>query len=236
LFLPYAHEAIELQQRYQSAVQNYLTVVSNTVNIGFVAGDEEPRLNNAILSFKRTHPDARFNIIKCPESEAIQLLDDKVSNITIIRELTDSVPHKYSRKTCYCSKLSAYMSKEHPFAQRDVLSVKELRNESFILPHRPSIAYDLTLALCKEEGFEPTFTFNNVKQSVMLHALSSNYGIALLFTPPSPYNEIEDEFETLGICHVDLDVDITTHVNIVYSDSRLNPLESAFVEHLSSFY
>jgi hypothetical protein len=128
------------------------------------------------------------------------------------------------------------MSKKHPFASRDVLSIKDLRNECFILPHRSGIAYNLVLELCAKEGYEPTFAFNGVKQSVMLHALSNNYGIALLFTPPAPYNEIESEFEALGICHVNLDVEYVTYVNIVYAESRLNPLETAFVQHLSSFY
>lgn len=236
LLLPYAKQAVELQNNFTDTIQSYLTIMNETINIGYIPSDEEERVNKAIIAFKASHPNARFKIIQSNELEAFQMLNDNICNIIFVRERDMQMVDGRSRKLCYTSTLSVYMSENSPLHNKDELSIEELQNENFILPEQHNLPHEFTIELCHQAGFEPLSAFHGVKQSVMIHALSNGFGIALLLTPPPPFDDIEKTLSLYGIIHVKLKQRVTSSINIVYESARLNALEKEFVDTVGKMY
>lgn len=87
------------------------------------------------------------------------------------------------------------VSRSHPFAAHDTVSLSELSSENFISYYNTISHRVLSDRLCKDIGnFEPNYIYETHDEYVVLHLVSQNKGVTLIpekFYLSRPYDNIK---------------------------------------------
>lgn len=78
--------------------------------------------------------------------------------------------------------------RDHHLAERDSVSMGDLRNERIIVWSPPGVSHytDFILGTCRSAGFEPSFTINPVQGTPPVTAVLDNDGVAFVTAPAGP--------------------------------------------------
>lgn len=84
--------------------------------------------------------------------------------------------------------LRVAVPRDHPLAERDSVSLRDLRNERIIVWAPPGVSNytDFILSACRSAGFEPVFTINHVQGTPPVTAVLDNDGVAFVTAPTGP--------------------------------------------------
>lgn len=80
-----------------------------------------------------------------------------------------------------------FVHEAHPFAQKSSISIKELKNEAFILFSEEFTLHDVVLQECNRAGFIPNVVYKSSQWDLIVELVSSQLGITLL--PRSIYEK-----------------------------------------------
>lgn len=152
----------------------------STIRIGALEGhDFEPLLSDYVLSFEELHPEIQINFnIYTPHE-----LTEQIENLDIIfsnnLEYTAANDHAYLK----LDDLSFYLavSKDHPFACKKSITMKELAEEKFLIfpPHVSPAAIQYAISAFKLFDLSPQFLPVENTSSQLLK-ISLNQGVALV--------------------------------------------------------
>ena len=79
------------------------------------------------------------------------------------------------------------VSDKHPFAKKESVKLKDIKNEKFISYYDTISHRILSDRLCKEVGnFQPTYIYETHDENIVLHLVSKNVGVTLI--PEQLYN------------------------------------------------
>ena len=73
-----------------------------------------------------------------------------------------------------------FIHKDHPLAQKEVVSIKELKNEFFILFSEEFTLHDLVIQACNKAGFITNIAFKSSQWDLIVELVASQLGITLL--------------------------------------------------------
>lgn len=73
-----------------------------------------------------------------------------------------------------------FIHKDHPLAQKEVVSIKELKNEAFILFSEEFTLHDLVIQACNKAGFIANVAFKSSQWDLIIELVASQLGITLL--------------------------------------------------------
>lgn len=76
--------------------------------------------------------------------------------------------------------LGLVIYREHPLAKKDIISIKELKGESFILFTEEFTLHDIVLETCKKAGFNTNVAFKSSQWNLIIKLVESQLGITLL--------------------------------------------------------
>jgi DNA-binding transcriptional LysR family regulator len=124
----------------------------------------------------------------------------------------------YVRRTLLERHVIALTPLEHRLAQRDRISITDLRDEPLVFWKRDSVPgfYDALVEQCGQAGFQPRFAELYDLEDAIVMSVSSGNGITILFDKTSvPTGE--------GIAHVPIDdVHIPVDVAYAYAEDRMD--------------
>jgi DNA-binding transcriptional LysR family regulator len=148
-----------------------------TVNVALIFHQTKILMN--LTNFSKIHPDINLIVMENASSVIETLLDTANTDIAIIYEelLEKKYPHTYPIRK---DKLVAIVSKDHPLASRECISVSELKNETFYLFKGDMLMYRYQLHTCIAAGFAPTESHNNLRVKTILDCVAANRGVSLL--------------------------------------------------------
>lgn len=189
-----------IEQRIEERIGDYSSIKSGYLRI--IANAPRPALP-AIARYGELYPNVRIEFALVSWKKAMKQLKDREVDIAVIvmpDANTDLYVH-FLEKTCY----RAFMRKDHPLADHDRVSLKELQNETVIVPEDGSLTQILLHQKSMKLGYSfprliKTATFPVVKEAV-LHGV----GIGLMLSEgqyPStslralPILEFEESFDT----------------------------------------
>lgn len=84
-----------------------------------------------------------------------------------------------------------YVHQDHPLAQKEGVSLIDLRDESFILFTPEFALHDFIIQSCENEGFSPKVSYKSSQWDLIIELVALNLGIALL--PKSIYEKQTNE-------------------------------------------
>ena len=99
--------------------------------------------------------------------------------------LSESVPIQKDLKVIPLTHDSGVLAvnKNKIYADCDAISIRDLKDENFVLLNEQYLLYDDILQLCMEKGFVPNVTAKSSQWDFILKMVESNFGISILPRP-----------------------------------------------------
>ena len=200
-----------------------------------------PRL---VSSFRRDHPQVRFELHQHGEASILQELLDGAADL-ILTSATFGHPQVTWRRLLI-EPLRLVVPPRHPLARRKRIRLAEVADEPFILLREGYALRVLTERLCAEAGFAPKIAFEGEEVETLRALVAAGLGVALLppaRATPTPVRSVDadtaadtdanaDETDPAPQLHV-TDVDSTRELGLAWLTGReLPPASAAFRDHV----
>ncbi len=191
-----------------------------TLNIGIVSSSTNLLYNHTIPSFHQNYPKVRFNIQEANTYQLIELLNQKIIDLAIVRTPFDATNFNVK----YFQKEPMIAIGVAPFLEKK-LSLHQLNNKPLIIYRRFK---DLLLRLFKQEQLE----FNTIAEvdDAKTAILLASTGLGITLVPKSAYRT----FEHLKLFSADvLNSELETCLGVIHrKNETLNSTYIAFIESL----
>ena len=173
-----ASKVIAEYDEISEAVHTDKGFCSGHVHIGFPDVAGTCFFCELIANFSHQYPNIKLHI---REDGSQRILSDVESGALDVGCVVLPVPEDSFDASLFGRDSSCLVvSKDHPLARRDSVSLKELRDESFILLGAEfSTHYDIKTAL-QQAGFEPNIVMLSSQWDFVIQMVRLNYGIAFL--------------------------------------------------------
>lgn len=230
LLLPYARRAVRLQEEYTEAFASRLEIKKNTLTIGAMLGWNQSKISDIMAEFQQKNPEIRINLLNNESDHLLFMIKNGFCDFAFIRERSTSIDDGLSRRLQYKDALMAYLPYNHPLAQKETLTLTELRNESFLMSDDASLSCLVGTQACRDAGFEPDILFKGNREQT-LNYLGKGLGVGLMFgipKTPTLSNEIVD---------IMVDPPIYAYVNLVFqegADSEMSGVKKRFLNFAMS--
>ena len=217
VFYPYAVDILDLRERSQETVKEFINEISGHLHIGYSTVPAEFMLPELIREFKQDYPKTFFTMDVNNTQNIIQRLSDGILDIAIVAR---KIPKKDLEYKILCKdKIVLIVHKGHPFFDRDSVFLEEILNEDFIVREVGSGTRAAVEHAFKNKGFD----FESLNAVAMLsstysikHAVKRHLGIAFMSEMTLTEYECNNEIKAIPVTDLVVEKDIY----VVYSKKR----------------
>lgn len=188
------------------------------ISIGYVGAVMYSFLPEVLKELKVRFPKAYFILKELDNASQIDALHKNIIDIGFVRgplQLNDLESQKIESST-----FSIVLSKSHPLAQKQNLTLMDLQNESFISFSRQCAPpmYNSIKSLFQKNGIEPFIVHETTQINALLRLVESGFGYSIV---PTNINEGHNS----GIVFHELNqYDEKTEVSLIYNNRFLTNL------------
>ncbi len=179
LLLPYVKNVVEQYQAMQEVLETYTQEKNLALHILTIPTMINYEGFSKITEFLKLHPEFT---IQLKEVESIELTDeeliehnDTIHFVRIFEEPSKAVEWLPTEKDYFV----AVLPKNHPFANREMLDLKDLKEENFLLLGPSTNLYQPVLDLCEKAGFEPKISYKGSRIDLIINMIANDMGISI---------------------------------------------------------
>lgn len=176
IILDRSNEAIRMARMASDGVSGELT-------IGYIRGFGQTDLVKILRSFTRSFPNVVLNLLNGNSSVLKEALDRKECNVLLsiagFRSSDDGFKHQYLKSY----PVMGVLYKEHPLANNQHLTYKDLKNENFIMmqpSNRPKDQMEESMLIYERGGYLPNVVRVEGDPETLLLMISAGMGISIL--------------------------------------------------------
>jgi len=225
-FLPRARAILNELRAAKEEVTDRQSSVSGPVNVGVIPTIAPYFLPARISTFCRKYPQASITIFEDVTARLMDRLRGGVVDLAIM-----ALPTRGHDLECFplrTERLFAILPRNHRLARKPSVSLKELRNESFLLLRDDHCFRETAIEVCKRARLIPRVVFESGQFSSILAMVGAGLGIsivpemALERRPDCSFVLVDDEraSRTIGVA--------------VLKGHFLAGVQRAFLTHLQS--
>lgn len=181
--LPYAQSIMHTQFEYSTTLLLKRSGGQGLFSIGSIPAMAQYGITQLLLNFQKVHPDCRFKVTEDDAKNLTGLLASQKCELIFLREpirQPDGPEDELARIPYLTDQLVALLPKGHPLANRDGLTLRELRDEKFCFLKESSMIYDLCRLACQEAGFIPNIVFDSHRLDSIFDMVTYGKCVALL--------------------------------------------------------
>lgn len=104
------------------------------VRIGYVRNAARPVLADFILDMKRRYPDVHLSLVCMEYRELRRAMDEGTVDVALSVNVNPEISHNYRSTFIYSDRFYAVMSKSHPLAKCESISIDDPPDEGLLLP------------------------------------------------------------------------------------------------------
>jgi len=154
-----------------------------TIALGYTALSMfSTALPHAIRQFRRREPNVVMTLRELTSLEQLHELGERTLDVGVLRKVDAGAPKGISIVEWYRTPLVAAIPQDHPWAASDLLSLNDLKNESFIMYPRGAGTgiYWQVIDLCTAAGFRPRVVREVIESSTIIGLVAAGVGIAIV--------------------------------------------------------
>jgi DNA-binding transcriptional LysR family regulator len=154
-----------------------------TIDLGYTALSMfSTALPHAIRQFRRQEPNVVMTLRELTSLEQLHELGERTLDVGVLRKVDASAPKGIDIIEWYRTPLVAAMPRDHPRAASDLLSLNDLKSESFIMYPRGAGTgiYWQVMDLCTAAGFRPRVVREVIESSTIIGLVAAGVGIAIV--------------------------------------------------------
>jgi DNA-binding transcriptional LysR family regulator len=194
-----------------------------TLTVGFIGSAMLTALPGLIGSYRKRFAKVDLRLRELTTSSLVDAIRHGTVDLGFLR---DAGPTEgLTVENVLAERFVIALAKKHPLANRQKISLAELKGEPLILFARElgPLAWDKTIALCETSGFRPTIVQDAPEWLTVLRLVSSGLGFSIA---PACVATIQ----TPGvICRELTKCPISTNIELARRSDHLNPIMEAFL-------
>lgn len=231
MFLGHMQQALQVIEKAQQEIEDYLDPQRGTVKIGFPSSLASHMLPMVISAFREHYPNVQFQLQHGSYRELIDLVAKGTLNLSLIGPVPKGIKH-INGDTLFLEKFVALLPASHPLAEQPKLKLSQLRGDLFVLFPEGYVLRDLVIEACASQGFEPKISFEGDDIDAIKGLVAAGLGITLL-----PEIALNDNIPRSTVkIHFD-DPQVTRSVGIITPATReLTPTEKLFYDFIKTFF
>jgi LysR family transcriptional activator of glutamate synthase operon len=180
-FLPYA---VKFIKDYSDMTYNLSFFNNNhksifTVRIGAIPVLSYSGLISQLTNLQLNNPNIYIDFVEREQSELLKMLDHNQIDFAIA--LIDHLPPDYYEYLPLISEdLGVLCSRKYHLASKKILSLRDLKNESFVLLNSTSGLYKFFIDAFHNVGYTPKINYVSSRHEILLAMVSSSNNLTLL--------------------------------------------------------
>ncbi|MBS4174215.1 LysR family transcriptional regulator [Bacillus sp. FJAT-49736] len=128
--------------------------------------------------FHAAYPKVKLQLVELGAKRITQIIDDNQIDLGIIVLPVDE--EKFNLYPFITDEFVLYIHTEHRLAQKQSITLSELKDEKFILFTEDFTLHDVVIKACNEAGFEPIVSYESTQWDLIVELVSSRMGITIL--------------------------------------------------------
>jgi DNA-binding transcriptional LysR family regulator len=209
LLLPYAKQIVEIQDKYNTVLQNDRATRREVLTVGSIRALAQYEITDIMGSFKKSRPKSTINVIQAVSEELKEMLRQKKCELAFIRS-TNEVDKDLVKIPYVVDTLVAILPSHHSLAKQKTISLRMLAHEDFLLPEKNKALYKLCIDACKKNGVNPQVAHTDAKFENLVDLVIKGMGVALLMKQIALY------VSTPKIAIIDISPNVTSQINLCY--------------------
>lgn len=224
-FLPHARSILQQVETARSEVLEQRADVRGSVTVGAIPTIAPYFMPRCVASFSRKHAEARLRIVEETTPALVESLRSLAIDVAIL-----SLPLRHREFEIFplhTEPLFAVLPPDHPLIEEKALSMKDLRDESFVLLRESHCFRDISVAACTRARVDPQIAFESGQFSSLLGMVAAGVGVSIV-----PEMAVD---RNSACCFVRIsDAQATrTIAAAVLRGRSFNRVQKAFLDHLS---
>lgn len=149
-YLPYAREIVRLCAESETEIENFKSHAPASFIIAVMQNPQYYGMAKYITGFRRAYPDISFSLIEADEFSLYDMFRKKLVNVFPTFSNFHG-PEEFDFMPMVRSSIVAIFPKDHPCAQAQTVSLRQLAGERLLLPTRGGALSNLILTAFKQE-------------------------------------------------------------------------------------
>lgn len=235
IFFIGAEKTLAEAERAKDSAKGFNNQLSGKVTVGALESVVQTRLPRMLATFGIEYPGIKVFIRENTTRSLLEALKKGELDLAIAHEWDDKYfpqledsnpPSGICAKSLYNDELVLAVAKGHPLEKHKAISIRELREESFVSFKEGSRLRSLVYAACIREGFEPIITYECASPRILV---AEGLGISIL-----PRLMAETPGPSISI--IPLDLPLSRSVAIFSFEGRyLSPAADIFMRYAEKY-
>jgi LysR family transcriptional regulator, transcription activator of glutamate synthase operon len=231
IFLEHMQHAMKVIETARREVEEYIDPDRGTIRIGFPSSLATYMLPNVISAFRKSHPNVKFQL---KQASYHQLVDSVVMGEMDMALIGPVPKNNKNIKTdiLFVDKIVALLPSNHPLADKPLLNLSQLKDDSFVLFPDGFILRDIVVNACGLQGFRPKVSFEGEDIDAIKGLVSAGLGVTLI-----PEITLVDNLPRSTVKLSIMDQQVTRTVGIITPNERkLLPTVKIFYDFIREFF
>lgn len=158
----------------------------SSVSIASLPVMAQYQITGLLADFQQEFPSIALNVMECERQTLMELLESGKCELAFTRwglEPTEEL----EALELYRDHLVAVVSREHPFAGRKSMLLRELEGVPLLFLDQQTGFQHLYSSLCRDAGFVPQISFTGHRPENIIDLAARNMGVALLMERHAEY-------------------------------------------------
>lgn len=131
-----------------------------------------------ISEFQEKYPEIKIEIVELGSYECENKTEHNLLDISLVAKPVNS--ERFQFIPVFSCDMILLVNKENPLSQKNVVNLKDLKNEKFIMLSSEYKSRELTIKCCLQLGFKPNIIFTTSLLELIIELVDLNNGIAIL--------------------------------------------------------
>jgi DNA-binding transcriptional LysR family regulator len=179
-----------------------------------------------VAQFKNAYPHINFSLEEREASTVLPALSQHKYDLAFVRDYGIDTD-QYSILEVVKDKLMVAVSRSHPLADRNSLSLSELSEENFIMFNKGTLVYEVAVSACHSAGFEPRVFYSSLRGASIIGLVASNSGVALMM------EKVLDYYRHPDVIAIPLEEIIESKIVVAYlKNKKLSKSAKTFIRFM----
>ncbi|MCT2535202.1 LysR family transcriptional regulator [Aquibacillus koreensis] len=233
VFFERMKQVVTLIDESKREIKEYLNPAKGTVRIAFPISMAAHTLPSIIYAFRTRYPEARFEMSNALYYDLIDGVVNGDFNLAMIAPMpSKEMEKKINGTTLFTENIVALLPFHHPLANRKSITLREIKDDPFVVLPEGYIFRDQVIEACNKARFSPKIAFEGKDIDALKGLVSAGLGSALM-----PEMTLVDNTPRSTVVVPLSDYNLKRTVGVIYPTHRnLLPTESLFYDFLLRTY
>jgi LysR family transcriptional regulator, transcription activator of glutamate synthase operon len=235
-FLPFAREFAKNHSNmmYHLSSFSHIHPSGLTIKVGTIPILCYHDLVNVLADLESNNQNIHIDLLEREQCELIKMLDKGQIDFAIAR-INYLSPADYDFIPLAREAIGVLCPLKSNFASKKMLSLRDLKNESFVLLNSTSSLYKLCIDSCRDAGFTPQVNYVSSRHEALLAMVNTGLGLTLL---PKSLLDLEN---SKRLKFVPLQEQINSTIALIRKkdmemNNKINTFQMVIREHFKEYY